>query len=127
MATKKLRTECSCQSVALRDVCENVAVRHDGILSVATAHAPPPPKPHSGDIASGAGSAAHRARVNIDTTDALFAEEVQSFLQGNTRQLASFAACLTVLTVIGREGVRFVERHGKPERLWPRSVAKPAP
>jgi len=38
---------------------------------------------------------AHRACVNIDTTDALFAEEVQSFLQGNTRQLASFTACRT--------------------------------
>src|SRR5882757_1289613 len=28
------------------NVCENIAVRHDAILSVATAHAPPPPKPH---------------------------------------------------------------------------------
>jgi len=64
-----------------RDVCENVAVRHDAIPSVATAHAPPPPKPHNGEIASGAGSAAHRACVNIDPNDALFAAEVQSFLQ----------------------------------------------
>jgi len=64
-----------------RDVCENVAVRHDAIPSVATAHAPPPPKPHNGEIASGAGSAAHRACVNIDPNDALFAAEVQSFLR----------------------------------------------
>src|SRR6266436_4698849 len=59
-----------------------------GIPSVATAHAPPPPKPHSGDIASGAGSAAHRACVNIGTTDALFAAEVQSFLEESKRRLA---------------------------------------
>src|SRR5712671_4988027 len=44
-----------------RDVCENVAVRHGAILSVATAHAPPPPKPHSGDITSWAGSAGPRS------------------------------------------------------------------
>src|SRR5712672_2459995 len=37
-----------------RDVCENVAARHGATISVATANAPPPPKPHSGDIASGA-------------------------------------------------------------------------
>src|SRR5215213_5263791 len=68
-----------------RDVCENVALRHDAILSVATAHAPPPPKPHSGDIASGAGSAGLKACVNIGTTDARFAAEVQSYLQENAR------------------------------------------
>src|SRR5438477_75207 len=32
------------------------AVRHLAILSAATAHAPSPPKPHIGGIASGAGS-----------------------------------------------------------------------
>ena len=53
------------------------------ILSVATAHAPSPPKPHSGGIASGAGS---EARSNgphrRDDTDAQLTAEVQSFLQG---------------------------------------------
>src|SRR5712672_1214762 len=71
-----------------RDVCENVAVRHDAILSVATAHAPPPPKPHSGDIASGAGSASPSGLRQHVTTDAPIAVGVQSFLQGNTPRQA---------------------------------------
>src|SRR5689334_591166 len=53
------------------------------ILSVATAQAPSPPKPHSGGIASGAGIQDEAKRAtSIDDTDALFAAEVQSFLQG---------------------------------------------
>src|SRR5712671_1892784 len=73
-----------------RDVCENVAVRHGAILSVATAHAPPPQKPHSGDIASGAGSAGQEACVSIGITNALFAAEVQSYLQGKCAPADSF-------------------------------------
>jgi hypothetical protein len=42
------------------------------ILSVATADAPSPPKPHSGGVASGA------RHTSTDDTDALFAVEVQS-------------------------------------------------
>jgi hypothetical protein len=54
------------------------------ILSVATAQAPPPPKPHSGGIASGAGSETRpKGPHQHDDTDALFAVEVQSFLQGD--------------------------------------------
>src|SRR6266576_3609386 len=71
-----------------RDVCENVAVRHDAIPSVATAHAPPPPKPHCGDFASGAGSASPSGLRQHVTTDAPIAVGVQSFLQGNTPRRA---------------------------------------
>jgi hypothetical protein len=61
---------------------ECVAVRHLKILSVATAHAPSPPKPHSGGIASGAGSETRpKGPHQHDGTDALFAAEVQSFLR----------------------------------------------
>src|SRR6266481_5606168 len=53
------------------------------ILSVATARAPSPPKPHSDGIASGAGSETRpKGPHQHDDTDALFAAEVQSFLQG---------------------------------------------
>src|SRR5258705_3012677 len=61
----------------------------------ATAEAPQWRHRQRGGIREPIGPASH-----IDTTDALFAEEVQSFLQGNTRQPGSFAACHTVLTVI---------------------------
>src|SRR5262245_33362541 len=45
-----------------------VAVRHLEILSVATAQAPSPPKPHSGGIASGAGSSQGPTGPHCTTT-----------------------------------------------------------
>src|SRR5262245_31591273 len=51
------------------------------ILSAATADAPSPPKPHSGGIASGAGSRYGQPAVIAGATDATIATEVQSFLQ----------------------------------------------
>src|SRR5258705_13640155 len=72
-----------------RDVCENVAVRHDAIPSVATAHAPPPPKPRSDDFTSGAGSASPSGLRQHVTTDAPIAVGCQSFRQGNMRRLAT--------------------------------------
>jgi hypothetical protein len=51
-------------------------------LSVATAQAPSPPKPHDGGIASGAAlSRGAKWPVSRNDTDALFAAEVQLFLQ----------------------------------------------
>src|SRR5712671_7387660 len=84
LATSRTRAKLPalCSPVRLlgrRDFSGNVAVRHNAILSVATANAPSPPKPHSGGIASGAGSEAKGPASNVDSTDALFAVEVQAF------------------------------------------------